>query len=109
LSFENPQANVGYWGWWLKPPRTDIYPYRAIIHSAWQAPDKDVAGFFVNITNGPRQTEVEIPAVSGLRSVQIVEYISGKKQILSGETALPAKVKLDLPPSAFVMLEAHGL
>jgi hypothetical protein len=107
--FGNQQADVRYWGWWLKPPRTDLYPYRAVIHSAWQAPDGDVAGFFVNITNKPLPAEVEVPAVSGLKAVQLVEYVSGKKQTLAEKAPLPAKVKVDLPPSAFVILEAHGL
>ena len=109
LHFDNPTANVRFWGYWLKPPRVDLYPHRAVIHSAWQAPDNDVAFFFVNITNKPLEIDIEIPHLTGLKNVRINEYVLDKKKTAAKETRLPVAMELRLEPSGFVMLEVHGL
>ena len=109
LQFDNPKANVRFWGYWLKPPRVDLYPHRAIIHAAWQAPDNDVAYFFVNITNKPIEIGAEIPSLPELKKVRISKYVSGEKQTVANATQLPFKMTLRLEPSTFVMLEVHGL
>jgi len=107
--FDNPPASVRFWGWWLKPPRTSLYPYRAVIHSAWQAPDNDVACFFVNITGTPCEIDVEIPNYPGLAEAEIVLRVSGEKRTLARGVRLPHRVKLRLEPAALVMLEARAL
>ena len=109
LRFDNPKADVRYWGWWLKPRRSPLYPHRAVIHSAWQAPDNDVAYVFVNITNKPLRIDTELPRLPGLGNVRIDQYVSGRKEALASEKRLPCKMELRLPPSEFVMLELHGL
>jgi len=109
LHFDNPTAGVRFWGYWLKPPRVDLYPHRAVIHSAWQAPDNDVAYFFVNITNKPLEIDIEIPHLPGLNNVRINECVLDKKRAVAKETRLPFAMKLPLEPSTFVMLEVHGL
>ena len=63
----------------------------------------------VNITNKPLEIDIEIPHLSESSNVRINEYVLDKKKTVAKETRLPVAMKLRLEPSAFVMLEIHGL